>query len=217
MLERRRVSKPKTRRERALETRRRVLGAAHELFCAHGYARTTMEAIAGEAGVAVQTLYFTFHTKAALLEEVVGAAVAGIDTWVGPPPPLSLGDVEQLRMFHHWFVPFEAEKTAHGALEVFLTGGVEIMERAAPLVSTMREATGDPEAKRVYEIGEVRRADAYHAVVRILAKKPPGLAEGVTVKRATDVLFAVFSAETYQMLRNRGWKEREVRSWLLNM
>src|SRR5262245_23139167 len=142
MLEERRVSaraKATTRRERARETRRRILAAAYELFCAHGYARTTMEAIASEAGVAVQTLYFTFHAKAAMLEGVVGAAVSGFDTWVGPPPPLNLGDVEQLRMFHDWFVPFEAEKTAHGALEVFLKGGVAIMERAAPLVSTMRE------------------------------------------------------------------------------
>ena len=206
-----------TRRERALETRRRILAAAYELFCARGYAGTTMEAIARQSGVAVQTMYFTFHTKAALLEEVEGAAVVGFETWKPPSTPLSTGDPAQLRAFHTWFGPFEAAKTAHEALEIFLDGGVEIMERAGPLVSTIREAIGDPDARAVYELGEVRRADAYQAVVRVLGKKPPGLRQGLTVRRATDVLFTVFSEETYQMLRRRGWKQREVHAWLLDV
>jgi AcrR family transcriptional regulator len=41
--------------------------AAFALFCEHGYTGTTMAHIAEAAGVAVQTVYFTFHTKAAVL------------------------------------------------------------------------------------------------------------------------------------------------------
>jgi AcrR family transcriptional regulator len=173
-----------------------------------------MEMIASEAGVAVQTLYFTFHTKGAMLAEVVDAAVVGFDTWAPPSGPLDTRDLAVLRTYHPWFEPFEAAKTAPAAFKAFIDGGVEIMERAAPLVSTLREAVGDPEARDVYLVGQERRAEAYQAVVRILAKKPPGLRRGVTVQRATDVLFAVFSGETYQMLRERGWKPREVRTWL---
>ena len=55
------------RQRKAQATRRRVLDAAETLFIRDGYATTTMAAIAGEADVAVQTVYAVFGTKRALL------------------------------------------------------------------------------------------------------------------------------------------------------
>src|SRR5262245_6712996 len=72
---------PSGRKEKALATRRRMLKAAYDAFCERGYAATTMNDIATRADVAVQTLYFTFHTKGAILEESVGAAIIGFDRW----------------------------------------------------------------------------------------------------------------------------------------
>lgn len=53
-----------------------------------------MEAIAHRAGVAVQNVYFTFHTKDALLQEVHNRTVLGNDALprrcsrgTGPPRP----------------------------------------------------------------------------------------------------------------------------------
>ena len=65
-----------TRAERARQTRNRMIDSARELFIADGYAATTMERIAQEAGVAVQTLYYTFRSKGQLLCEVVEATAA---------------------------------------------------------------------------------------------------------------------------------------------
>ena len=45
---------PASRREKALVTRRRVLKAAHHVFCLRGYGATTMDIIAKEAGVDVE-------------------------------------------------------------------------------------------------------------------------------------------------------------------
>jgi len=211
---------PRSRRERALDTRRRVLRAAYDRFQQHGYAGATMEAIASAAGVAVQTLYFTFHTKAALLDEVVGAAVTGFEEWQPPAggrPPLELDSPRVLREFHPWFASFEAEATASGALAVFLGAGVEIMERAAPMTTVMREAAGHPDAREVYLVGEQRRAGAYRAVIRVLARKPPGRRRGLSEARATDILLTLFSGETYQMLRERGWTQRQILAWLLDV
>src|SRR5688572_16279805 len=56
-----------TRRDRAQATRRRIVDRAHELFSELDYAGTTMEAIADAAGVAPQTVYYVFGTKARLL------------------------------------------------------------------------------------------------------------------------------------------------------
>ena len=44
-----------------------MLTAAYELFVAAGYSSTTMQAIAGRAGVAVQTVYAVFGSKRELL------------------------------------------------------------------------------------------------------------------------------------------------------
>src|SRR5687767_5505675 len=55
------------RREQAAQTRAAILDAAEALFVRDGYASTTMSAIAGEAGVALKTVYLAFETKSRLL------------------------------------------------------------------------------------------------------------------------------------------------------
>lgn len=198
-----------------------MLRAAYGLFRANGYAGTTMQAIAEEAGVAVQTLYFTFHTKAELLDEVIGAAIVGFDLWRPPPggmqEGLDLSDPKILRQYHDWYPALETAKDARAGLELFLAAGVDIMERTAPLVPIMREAAVDPAARSLYEIGETRRAITYEAVVRVLGKRDGGLRKGLGVRRATDILLTVFSGETYQLMRDRGWKPREIRKWLVDV
>src|SRR5437763_15977452 len=62
----RRYDSPR-RREQAAATRREILDAAQRLFERQGYAATTMEAIAAEAGVALKTVYVAFETKSGLL------------------------------------------------------------------------------------------------------------------------------------------------------
>ena len=65
------------RADKARANRHRMRAAALALFTERGYAATSMQAIADAAGMAVQTLYFTFGTKRALLSEILDIAVAG--------------------------------------------------------------------------------------------------------------------------------------------
>src|SRR5687768_13468296 len=98
-----------------------MLKAAYDLFCRHGWAGTTMNAIAEEAGVAVQTLYFTFHTKAAILSETFGAALVGFERWEPlEGDPILKSDLPVLRQIHPWFREVEAAKTASAALAIFI-------------------------------------------------------------------------------------------------
>ena len=55
------------RRAQAATTRRDILLAAQRLFDQRGFAATTMDAIAAEAGVALKTVYVGFDTKSGLL------------------------------------------------------------------------------------------------------------------------------------------------------
>src|SRR3984893_11533143 len=70
-----RPARPDLRSEHAAATRSRVLRAAKTLFSRDGYAATTIAALAEEAGVAAQTLYSAFGSKAAIAISVMEDAV----------------------------------------------------------------------------------------------------------------------------------------------
>ena len=58
------------RAEQAAETRRRIIGAARDLFVERGYGRTTIASIAERAGVSAESVYAGFKNKANLLRHV---------------------------------------------------------------------------------------------------------------------------------------------------
>jgi len=70
----RRAYRAPARQAGALATRRRIRQAAHRLFLEHGYAATSMKAVARQARVAEKTVYLQFATNTALLKEVVEAS-----------------------------------------------------------------------------------------------------------------------------------------------
>lgn len=193
-----------------------MLVAAYHCFCERGYTATTMDAIAEAAGVAVQTLYFTFRTKAAILSEVLGAAVVGFERWQGPlPANLDAGDSEELREGHDWYTAFEQELDAARALRLFVDRALEPLTRTAPLVAALHAAAAEPEVRAVVELGERRRAESWAAIVKQLARKQRGLRPGLSPRRASDVLFVVFSNATLLALRERGWSDAECRRWFV--
>ncbi len=197
------LSSPRTRADRALATRRRMVRAAYDLFSARGYLGTTISDVAERAGVAVPTIYYTFGTKAVLLEEALGAAILGFDLWREPPAD---PDVSELLPWHSWWAEFEAAESSHSAVAVFLAHGVAVLERAAPLVAALHGAVGDPEAAEVLRVSERRRVQAYREAVRVIAAKPGGLRHGLSIARATDILVVLFSAELYDSMRTgRRW------------
>ena len=54
-----------------------MLAAARRLFVRDGYAATSMQAIAAEAGVAPKTVYLAFATKSGLLRALWDLALKG--------------------------------------------------------------------------------------------------------------------------------------------
>lgn len=209
------MSNTLTRAERTLATRRKMIRAAYELFCRDGYLGATISGIAERAGVAVPTIYYTFHTKSALLGEVLGAAIIGFDHWREPPPePFAMAEMMGV---HRWWNDFRAAPTSDRALGIFVRHGAGVLARVAPLVPALHVATGDPEAGPIIGVSEQRRVDSYREVVALLAVKPAGLREGLTRAAATDVLVALFSAETYQSLALRGWSHRRCAAFFADL
>jgi AcrR family transcriptional regulator len=136
-----------SRRDRARATRLRITKAAYTLFCERGYAGTTMADIATAADVAVQTVYFTFHTKSELLSRAYDFAVLGEGN---PLPP------EQ----QPWHAEMTAEPNIVVALRHAAEGIGEILTRATPLDTVVRAgASSDPETAAVRARHERWRAE----------------------------------------------------------
>jgi AcrR family transcriptional regulator len=198
------VARPKpTRRERAQATRRRIIRAAYTRFCEQGYAGTTMADVAAKAGVAVQTVYFTFHTKAELLAGAYEFAVLGEDD---PKPPA----------MQPWYAAAEGESDAHRALRILAPGVAEIVTRAAPLETVVRAtAASDPEAAAVWDYHERLRADGYRGMVELLAAKTP-LKNGLTIERATDLFLLYLGPHPYRgLVVDHGWSTHDWLGWAI--
>ena len=192
-----------------------MVRAAYDLFAENGYLGTTISEVAAEAGVAVPTIYYTFGTKAALLEESLGAAIVGFDRWREPPPEPEIGE---LLPWHPWWPEFQAAPTSDAAFDIFITTGVTVLQRVAPLVAALHGAVGDPEAAEVVRVAEGRRVESYREIVRVIAGKPGGLRPGLTAANATDIVVFLFSAELYQSIRSgRGWSAARTGSFLRNL
>lgn len=191
-----------TRAQRALDTRRRMLDAAHAAFIADGYAATTMNEIADRAGVAVQTLYYTFRTKGLLLREVMEVTVgSGAD-----PGPLS---------HRRWLQEIMSSASPQRSLALSAELGGTVYEVAAPLWPAIRAAAlTDPEVDRYWrEVAEARRNGMGHMVDKIAAAGT--LRSGLTAERATDLVYALAGHDAFQnLVIDAQWPIAEFKAWL---
>jgi AcrR family transcriptional regulator len=113
--------------EEAAKTRLAIVKAGQHLFTAHGWAGTTMRALAEAAGVSVKTVEALFGTKAALLEEVVRFAIRG--------------DLEDVEMPQREPVArMEAAPDARTMLELHAAHLRVVNERSAGLAWTVEQA-----------------------------------------------------------------------------
>lgn len=190
-----------SRRQKAAATRHRILQAAHEEFVEKGYQGATIASIATRAGVATQTVYYVFHTKAALISATVDLLVMGEEQ---PLPP----------QLTEWWQAMLGEVDPVLALEHFVRGAAVLFQRASALSEILRAASlTDEEVRRTYDHHERLRAEGFGEVVETLAAKGP-LRPGLTVKSATDVLLVVFGDGTYyQLTHDRGWDHDDVVTW----
>ena len=112
------------RAEQVRATRRKVLGAARDLFLRRGYFGATIEAIAQRAAVSPQTVYNVVGGKAALLKAVYDVALAGDDE----PVPVGARPI---------FAEISAATDARSCLRLYARLGREMSERAGPLVTVV--------------------------------------------------------------------------------
>jgi AcrR family transcriptional regulator len=187
------------RRAQADATRARIIGNAYELFSQNGYRATTMQLIADRAGVAVQTVYFTFRTKDDLLRSVFEWTVLGED---GRPPQLQ-----------DWHVEASAAPDAYRAVPLLVAGIGTINARMAPLLPVFHAVTLDPVGE-IYAQSKQRRRSDMSELAQTLSRKTP-LRTDVTRRRAADLLFVLTGPALYRdFVLEAGWTPTEWARWV---
>jgi AcrR family transcriptional regulator len=190
----------RSRQDQAAATRQRILDAAYDLFCELGYRATTMTLIADRAGVAVQTVYFTFRTKDALLQEVHAQTVLGRGTPTAPPQ-------------QPWYAAAVAETSPARAARVLVEGVSGILARVAPMLPVFHAVVADP-AGAVYRNAEALRRPAMYDLARdvLLSKSRPR--PGVNATYAGDLLVVLLGPEIYRMyVLELGWSRERWVDW----
>ena len=189
------------RNQRAARTRRAIIAAATEEFRSSGYHGATMSAIAERAGVAVQTVYFVFHTKPALLTAAIDSAVMGE---VDPVPP------EQTLWWQEGITTLDGPR----AIELFITNVSEINMRAATLdrVALAASTTG-PELVDLIEYDKSLRTQGFRSYIDALAARGL-LRDGSDPAEATDVLLTLAGADVFlNLTEERGWTVKRYVAW----
>ena len=177
-----------------------VLTAARTLFLARGYVRTTMTAIAEEAGVALDTVYELVGRKPDLFRLLIETAISGGDQAV------AADDRDYVHRIH-------AESTAQGKLRVYAEALPAIMSRLAPLVMVVQSAaSAEPALADLWvEIAERRAAN----MRRFAAELGDTGQLAIPVEEAADIIWATNSPELYALLvQQRAWTAERYGRWL---
>jgi AcrR family transcriptional regulator len=195
------VKRVTKRTQRAADTRRRILDAAHDLFVANGYGATNLQEVAERAGVAIQTIYFVFGNKRKLLKELVDVTIAGDDE------PIAT-------MNRPWFREAIASETADALLLAHVHGTGKVLHRVAAITHMVATAAAsDAEIAQLWPDGEQPRLHVHMAVAEALVTKSGARAD-ITAETAADILFALLSPDLYLLLvRERGWSPERWEQW----
>jgi AcrR family transcriptional regulator len=190
------------RRRNPAETRRRILDAARSLFSEQGYASTTLAAIADRAGVSVQTVYFTFHTKGELLMQVVLAA--GADD---PEAPR--------HQDRGWYREMLASTDARRQLALLSEHGTDIFVRIAPLIGLVDAARArDPNLGAAWQQTVLARREALREQMEVVARSG-AIRPELSVDDAADIVFVLQRPETLRALTTEcGWSIERYKAWL---
>jgi AcrR family transcriptional regulator len=181
------------RRAAALRRREDILAAARELMVRHGYAATTVGAIATAAGVSPETVYKAFGDKPGVVRAMYRKALEG----AGHHPAEERSN--RLR----------GVSTGHELVAGWAQLASEVAPQGAPLATLLRDAAAtDPKARSLLEEMDqtrmVRMRDNARALLATGDVRP-----GLSLTDVTDVLFTVSSAEMYELLvLRRGWTAR---------
>ncbi|XVU28997.1 TetR/AcrR family transcriptional regulator [Actinoplanes sp. CA-054009] len=189
----RRTYNSEVRARAAQETRAAVVGAAAELFAEHGYARTSVAAVAERAGVALNTVYTSVGGKPALVKAIVETGVT--DEGIGQ----ALVDIDEMTDGARIL-----RRTAEG------TGAV-IRSQATMIRVLFDNRTAEPVIAEAAEVATRRYRERLDRIAeRLVAVGAVTLPAG----RVGEILWFYLGQGAWATVRDLGWEWDEATAWL---
>lgn len=184
----------RSRQEKALQTRDKIIDAAEERFLRDGYPTTTIASIAADADVSADTIYKSFGGKPGLVRAIRSKALAG----EGRAPAEQRSDE-----LHTRDLSGREIIAAWGALTA------EIAPRVAPILLLIRAAAAaNPEMHMLLEEMDADRLRRMTLNARRL-RDAGHLRLGISLAQAADVLWTYSAPELYELLvLRRGWSSK---------
>jgi AcrR family transcriptional regulator len=200
----RRAYRSTRRAEGVAQTRRDIMATAGVLFRERGYAGVSMPVIATESGVAVETIYRAFGSKAGLFRAVIDAAVAGGTS----RSELPVEERPAIRAIIE-------EPDPRRQVELYAATQPGIHRRSGPLLRVLAGgAAADPELATLWTEIETSRLTGQGRFIGFLAERGV-LRLGLSVEEARDGLWTLTSLAVYDMLvETRGWPIDRYQAWL---
>jgi|SRR5271166_3094973 len=190
------------REQSARQTRQAILDAARELFIRQGYVATTIEQIAGRAGVSRPTVFAAAGNKRAILKQLHDIALAGDDQ----PVPVAE---------RSWYREALREPDPRRSLRLYARNVARVQERYADLHEVLQmAAVADDELGELWQASEdERRTGAGYVIDALLGKGP--LKPGLDRDSAVDLLWVFSASDIFRRLvRRRGWTSQRYEQWL---
>ncbi|MCB0119316.1 MAG: TetR/AcrR family transcriptional regulator [Anaerolineales bacterium] len=190
------------RKEQARQTRLQILESARAMFVERGYDGATLDAIASEAGVAVDTLYAIFGSKRGILSGLIEVSLVGDDEQT--PLLEREGPRSVIR-----------EKDPLRQINLFANDITTIMGRMAPIFSIMRAAAKtEPDIEKMLREMLDSRLQGMMVFVDALNTNH-SLNSGVTREEAAETVWMLTSAEMHNLaMMDLGWSEEKYKKWL---
>jgi len=190
------------RADQARRTRRRIVDAAAELFAEHGYAGTTIDAIATAAGVSRKTVFDSVGGKAQLMKLAYDFAIVGDDE------PVPLADRPEMRAML-------AEPDYGKRLAMYASLVVRIDRRLSSASRAFEgAATSDPEAAKFYVAMVQQRRQAMREAAQMFADAG-ALRPDLDIEVAADLMWFYNDPSLYdKLVRQRGWSVDRFQAWL---
>lgn len=184
------------RAQQADETKLRITDVAHALFSQGGYASTTIEDVAREAGVSVQTVYAVFGSKPGLVEAVIERVAFGPQYRALVKEALQAQDPVQRLRFAAAIARqiYDAERSV-----IDLIGGAGVVS---------------PELATKMKTRELGRRTSQSHIVPILDEA--GLLKpSLDAETGSDILWTLTGRDIYRMLvHDRGWSPEKYQEWV---
>lgn len=175
-------------------TKDRIVAAARKLMADRGWAATTIDAIAEEAGVATPTVYAAFGNKRSIVDAMRQAMMR--DSKIPELMAQAAAEPDAATRLHVWAKLIRQQ-----------------METSFDVISIHRQAArADPVFAAEYRKVLDNRARTF---ADFIADLRGGLGPGMDARRATDLLWAYSNEELYrELVDERGWSHDRYERWL---